>query len=199
MSKPEENPRQKILLAAIECVEKAGIQAVTIRSIARQAGVNSAAINYHFRSKEKLLEEVMKTTAQHTLADLEALIREEGKPLSSVLTDFFLYVLEGAIHFPNLTKAHFYDTFVLGTYKGPFVSRFNDLLKLLAARMPWPKGSGGRENGTLRLVEAVSAVMLPALAPKIFNRFSGVDFTDYGTRRAYVSLVVAGLLRRSHP
>ena len=40
--------REKIILAAIGCIEKDGLRRVTIRGIARAAGANSAAISYYF-------------------------------------------------------------------------------------------------------------------------------------------------------
>jgi AcrR family transcriptional regulator len=42
---------EKIITAAVECIEKYGIKGTTIRQIAEQAGVNIAAVNYYFRSR----------------------------------------------------------------------------------------------------------------------------------------------------
>ena len=52
-------PEERIVVAAIECVEEYGLHGTTIRRIAQKAGVNSAAISYYFRSKEKLLDRAM--------------------------------------------------------------------------------------------------------------------------------------------
>tara|TARA_Y100000588_G_scaffold358956_1_gene417569 strand:- start:7072 stop:7740 length:669 start_codon:yes stop_codon:yes gene_type:complete len=47
-----------ILDTAEKLFAEQGIDAVSLRSITTQAGVNLAAINYHFRSKELLVQEV---------------------------------------------------------------------------------------------------------------------------------------------
>lgn len=50
--------RQRLLVAAGEEFAEQGFQNTTVRDICRRAGVNIAAVNYHFRSKEELYAEV---------------------------------------------------------------------------------------------------------------------------------------------
>jgi AcrR family transcriptional regulator len=52
--------RERILKIACEVFAKQGFRTTTVRDICHQADVNVAAINYYFRSKEKLYEEVCK-------------------------------------------------------------------------------------------------------------------------------------------
>ena len=51
--------RQKLLDVATDVFAEQGYKTATIRDIVRRAGVNQAAINYHFRSKEALYREVI--------------------------------------------------------------------------------------------------------------------------------------------
>jgi TetR/AcrR family transcriptional regulator, regulator of cefoperazone and chloramphenicol sensitivity len=53
---------QKIIDATIRCIEAYGISGANNRRIAEAAGVNIAAINYYFRSKELLIQRVMEIT-----------------------------------------------------------------------------------------------------------------------------------------
>jgi AcrR family transcriptional regulator len=55
---PGERARTRILDTAEDLFAQAGPAAVTLRSIAAAAGVNVAAVNYYFGSKEKLFEEM---------------------------------------------------------------------------------------------------------------------------------------------
>jgi AcrR family transcriptional regulator len=50
--------RQRLLAAAGEEFAGQGFHNTTVRDICRRAGVNIAAVNYYFRSKEELYEEV---------------------------------------------------------------------------------------------------------------------------------------------
>ena len=65
MSEQAMDTKEKILKAAGDIFGDKGFKDTTIRAIAQAAGVNIAAINYHFRDKEGLygmvLEDVFKT------------------------------------------------------------------------------------------------------------------------------------------
>jgi AcrR family transcriptional regulator len=60
METDAQSTRDRIVAATIVCLERAGMQSLTVRAIAEEAGVNVAAINYHFGSKSLLIEETLK-------------------------------------------------------------------------------------------------------------------------------------------
>jgi AcrR family transcriptional regulator len=70
MSKPD--TRQRILDTAERLFAREGFPNTSLRSITADAGVNLAAVNYHFGSKEALLEAVL----DRRLVPLNALRRE---------------------------------------------------------------------------------------------------------------------------
>ena len=98
--------KQKIILKAIECIEQEGIQGASVRKIADHAGVNVAAINYHFGSKEHLLNIVMNATLNESfvnnIKDYEDLWESETK---KALRLFLEDTLEGTINYPNKCRA----------------------------------------------------------------------------------------------
>ena len=81
MDEKTDSVEDRIILAAIECIEKYGISGATNRQIALIAGVNNAAINYYFRSKDELglavLVENLEPAARHWL---QGLLHEDGEP-----------------------------------------------------------------------------------------------------------------------
>lgn len=64
--------RGKILEAAFKRLSREGYAALSVREIARDAGVNHALINYHFRSKDQLVIEVLDA------ANRQLLVRQQG-------------------------------------------------------------------------------------------------------------------------
>jgi TetR/AcrR family transcriptional regulator, regulator of cefoperazone and chloramphenicol sensitivity len=56
----EDETRVKLLAAAGEVFGEAGFQSATVRDICARAGVNGAAVNYHFRDKLGLYTEALK-------------------------------------------------------------------------------------------------------------------------------------------
>ena len=60
---------QKIKNAARKVFTEKGYAATRTRDIAEAAGINLALLNYYFRSKQKLFEEVFGVTAEFKRAD----------------------------------------------------------------------------------------------------------------------------------
>lgn len=60
MNEKEISTEDKILLAASKVFTEKGFSGTRTRDIAEEAGINLALLNYYFRTKEKLFEQVMK-------------------------------------------------------------------------------------------------------------------------------------------
>lgn len=75
-SPDEASTRERLLLKAAELFAQLGFESVSMRDLTRAAGVNLAAVNYHFGSKEALIEEVvarlMRPVNDERLAQLDA-------------------------------------------------------------------------------------------------------------------------------
>jgi AcrR family transcriptional regulator len=59
-TKPDADPRQKLLEAAVELFARRGYEGATVRDICDRAGMNVAAVSYHFGDKERLYVEALK-------------------------------------------------------------------------------------------------------------------------------------------
>lgn len=56
----ELSTRDTILKITLNIIKKEGIESITIRKIAKEANINVALINYHFGSKDNLINEALK-------------------------------------------------------------------------------------------------------------------------------------------
>lgn len=76
--------RQRLLDAAERLFLKKGYDGVSVRDLTEAAGVNVAAINYHFQGKKNLYREVFRRmlapVAERRLAELGAVLDEGGSP-----------------------------------------------------------------------------------------------------------------------
>jgi AcrR family transcriptional regulator len=68
--------RAKILGAAFRRLASEGYAALSVREIAKDAGVNHALINYHFRTKDQLVIEVLDAANRRLLERQLAMYRE---------------------------------------------------------------------------------------------------------------------------
>lgn len=198
MAPDDTSAEERILLATVACIERQGLENLTIRTIAKEAGVNSAAINYYFRSKEKLLEIAMATTLDHLFEDLEEIAADNALSPSQRLAEILDYLIDGATRYPGITRAHFSRAINAGVSDPPFTTRMNAIIKKLkGVHVDTLAGDMGREADhgiDFRLIGAISAAMLPAVIPTFFRDFSGADFRDPRTRKAYVRTLVDSIL-----
>ncbi|WP_426663977.1 TetR/AcrR family transcriptional regulator [Rhodanobacter aciditrophus] len=90
--------KERILAAAEALFAQRGFDGASLRQLTSSAGVNLAAVNYHFGSKEKLVEQVFRRRLDALNARrLAALARVAGQPetrLEDVLDAFIRPALE---------------------------------------------------------------------------------------------------------
>jgi TetR/AcrR family transcriptional regulator, regulator of biofilm formation and stress response len=75
--------RAELLEAAIRLIGADGIDAVTHRAVAAEAGVPAASTSYYFRSKDELIHEALRTLAEREIA----LLRARREALGASVTD----------------------------------------------------------------------------------------------------------------
>jgi AcrR family transcriptional regulator len=190
MSTEDASVQGKIIEATIECIEREGIQAVTIRKIAKLAGVNSAAINYYFRSKEKLVDEVKRSTLEHVFEDWREILNDESRTVRERVFLLFTDYMEGAIMYPGISKAHMWEPLIDNNYDSLFVKLLNGFLGDLAKKLSLELKRPAKE---LRLVviHLFSALSMPVLMPDLFREFyDGKTFKEAKVRRALIEHVL---------
>jgi AcrR family transcriptional regulator len=171
------SPRELILEAAINCIERDGIDTLTTRKIAEAAGTNIASINYYFRSKDLLVAEALARTIDHMLGDVFDLINQADQPYEKTIEEVIFYLIEGAMRFPGITLAHLYPTLTEKRTNTVGVQAFQRLYEriseLTAAEFP------GQPRALVRLAvsQALSSVVFLVLAPGIFLPLVPLDIT----------------------
>lgn len=87
--------RELILNAAGRIFAKNGFHATTVRQITREAGVNVAAVNYHFRDKQELYVSVLKRAHQAAANTAEADYADTPRQqLRTFIRTFLAYLLD---------------------------------------------------------------------------------------------------------
>lgn len=79
--------KERILSAVIEMLKTQSEETITMRGIAQKVGITLSVINYHFQSKQVLIETAIKRMISAQLAYVEKEIQEmEGIPLIDKVT-----------------------------------------------------------------------------------------------------------------
>ncbi|MGU3293262.1 TetR/AcrR family transcriptional regulator [Williamsia sp. M5A3_1d] len=79
MEQVEVDTRERLLVAAESLLLRSGYDAVSVRAVCTEAGMNPAAVHYHFGSKERLVAALLE--ARLGPAWLEPVSRMDAEPL----------------------------------------------------------------------------------------------------------------------
>ncbi|MEA3391526.1 MAG: TetR/AcrR family transcriptional regulator [Candidatus Marinimicrobia bacterium] len=165
---------EKIVNSTIECIEHYGFDALTVRMIAETAKVNIAAINYHFRSKENLIQQVIQTTLNHMIEDIEEIIYIPDKTPRDIIRNIIEYLLEGALRYPELTKLNFYDTFIHNNFDTLANKKINKILLMLNKQIE-KQVKLSVDEISITLTRIFSTLFFEILFPGYFTASLGYD------------------------
>lgn len=102
MEQNEVTTEDKILSAASKVFTEKGFAGTRTRDIAEEAGINLALLNYYFRSKEKLFQQVMKLKIVLLFGKILPVVKDQNTSLDEkidLLTEKYFEIL---IKNPNL-------------------------------------------------------------------------------------------------
>lgn len=176
--------KQKIVLATIECIEKEGISAVTIRSIGKEAGVNSAAINYYFGSKDRLVKEAFDHIQKDFMMDFTEIINSD-KDIRAIIEELLFYMLQGTVRYPNIVRAVLYEPFINNNYNNVFVSKINGLCEELYNKLN-RQSTESEEKNKNAVIQLISSSLFVGISPGVFKDFWNQDLRDEEALKEYV-------------
>lgn len=186
--------RDQIIAVTLETIQKEGLASLTIRQIAERAGVNVAAVNYHFGSKDALVNEV--------LAELTAGLREafghladDSRPARERLRQFLDVFAAVLLRYPDVYRQAI-GTGLLGGAAQPQYLSFLRAEGLLLLRRLVREATGETDERrlTLRLMQAIGGLVYPLLVGALLEPATGMRFAEDDTRREHVEICLQNLL-----
>lgn len=193
MTENDINTEQRIINAAVECIERYGIQDTTNRKIAEIAGVNNAAINYYFRSKDVLVQRVMEVTLNNAFDWEDFSKLPYGSPRERCIA-VFSDLMTGGINFPGVTRAHFYDLFASGDYNNLGLKKYTEFIEHLARELEELGAAQPPAELRLALMQIAAAVMMVIIAPGMYANQFQVDLRNQTDREIFIKSLVDKLL-----
>lgn len=184
----------KIIEAAIACIEQYGLNDTTVRKIAAEAGVNIAAVNYYFGSKDDLFARVMEITRQNAF-DWEHFESSEDYPPKERLSAILEHLTVGAQMYPQISRMHFYG-WTGGDKADPeSLKQLNLFLERVYTDLT---AKGAKLTGTtlrFAILQAVSAsVFSIGLLQEMCSQYAKQDLGDPDVLKQYIHSLVDGVL-----
>jgi AcrR family transcriptional regulator len=140
-----ERTSQAILEAAVRCVARDGVAASSIQRIADEAGVGKRAVIYYFRSREGLLDAVVRHVGDQMLDRLDVALRGLDDPAQIVERGFDI-VWEAVTTDRALLAAWFglHAEAVTNPESGPSAAYINDRIGEIATGLMHAQMARGR-------------------------------------------------------
>ena len=177
MNEQEQTTEEKILEAASEVFTEKGFAGTRTRDIAEEAGINLALLNYYFRSKEKLFEQVMKVKMVLLFGQIVPILTNEKTNLEEKID------LVSNKYFEILSKNPNLPLFVLSEMQKknsevksiiPVNKIFKNsvILKQIKERKP-------ELNPSHFLINFLSMTIFPFITKPVFNTFDLMNETEF--------------------
>jgi TetR/AcrR family transcriptional regulator, regulator of cefoperazone and chloramphenicol sensitivity len=196
VEKQQLTPELRIIQAAIECIERYGLQDATNRRIAEVADVNVAAINYYFRSKQNLMDQVMEITLENAF-DWEDLLPLPGDTPQAWCVEILVDLTKGAINYPGLTRAHLQDMLMHGDYESIAAQRLAGFMEQWAVELK-NRGLDLEEEALHTAVAEMGYTFISvALAPRFLERSFGLNLVAESSMRRFYTDLVQKVLRNA--
>lgn len=163
--------KQRLLAATIECLARYGVEGATVRRIVAEAGVNIAAVNYHFGSKEALLREALDMTVHEaftkSLVEVEEFIRQQKGDIPAGTRVFFRDYLPNAFGWARIAVAHLRGALLDQDYEGGAVKESQHFVAEFY-RLVRPAMRGPDAAARLAVEHVWATIFLFSLLPQIF-------------------------------
>lgn len=182
-----------ILAAAIEALEESGPSGATTRAIAERAGVNVAAINYYFRSKDNLLALAAETILDR-LFEWDELEDTDDMDIRDRLVYGLNMLAEGFVNCPKPLEGLLSDI-MLSDMNAQVLDRVRAFMRRAVDELCALDPERPRHAVETNVAQLFSAVLLPGLImPGIFDDAAPIDLSDARERMQYIRGAVEKLL-----
>lgn len=190
MKENDSETKAKIMECTLALVKAEGDPAkVTVRRIIADAGVSLSAVNYHFGSKEKLINEVIRRPIMEFLAAQENPYDRYRDDPARMLKELLRLPARYLAENPNISRIS-----ILSDMTAPISDDLTD--QTLAYILPAVRGlfPGKKEDevGTIAW-GLISSVQTAFLRSRNLKALAGVDYFDQAQRERFIDGLVDSL------
>lgn len=173
----ELSTEEKILISAARVFTEKGYAGTKTRDIAEEAGINLALLNYYFRSKEKLFEQVMKVKLAVLFGQVVPIVSNPGTALEEkidLVSEKYFEILSKNPNLPLfiLSEIQKKTSNIASSLPVDKVLRNSVLLKQIRERKP--------DLDPLHvLVNFLSMTVFPFVAKPVLHQFKIMNDGDF--------------------
>lgn len=177
------NVKNRIIEVTTELIEQhnGNIKDITARMIAAKAGVGLGLINYHFRSKEKLITECVQRIIGKVVTQFQ--MTKQYETDKERLTACAMYVFDFLFEHSAISRVS-----ILGDLQN-YTKNCNSVLTQQGFSMSLKNGISDK-NKSMFVFILTAAMQTAFLGSETATQLLGYDFTKKEDRAAYISKLV---------
>lgn len=193
----KQTTRERILYAALELIGKEGVQRVTIRKIAAAAGVNVAAVNYYFGSKDNVINEALVILTDQLTKSFDCL-DDVTMPPPERLRNFLRNYADATLKYADVFRGFIQQV----TQHDEVSFEYSEFMK----KVGWEKlkvvlseSTGIQDEGILvmKIFQMFSSLSFPVMLGDEIRMLERIDYCNEMYRNQYVELLLDALLQPS--
>jgi AcrR family transcriptional regulator len=163
--------------------------------LAREAGVNNAALHYYFGTKDELISQAMAMTLEHMMEDSRDILSGEGD-IQARLETLLDYLCEGILKFPNIIRAHLIGPFFEDQAESPFLKMIEVWITHTVSDLGDSLPDSRQSRMRLAIFSALCTALMAGLLPFSDGTLSTVDLRNEANRKAFVDHLVKSILQQ---
>ncbi len=174
--------KELILEATLNLIEREGFEGITLRKIASEADVNVSLINYHFGSKDKLMNKIIQMIA-NSFKESFAILDDDSIEPRERLKRFLIQYIHVYHQYPFILRK------IMDKEAGLFDShheciRFIKAIGLKKMQRTIEQLTGETDPETLMIMTShlIGAAFLPVLIEPLYEKVMGFPLTDKDSR-----------------
>ena len=189
--------KDKIMNAVMSIISEEGIYEITTRKIAAKAGVNIAAINYHFGSKDALINAALRYITVQLMGTFRILEDEKEEPeflLSKFIKSYIRVIFEYTDIIKYMISQLIMNKPIEGRDEYAFFiqSEGIELLKKVIARI---RPDADDNILPLMALNLVSGLTMPLIMADPINELMNLDLLNKDVQNNYAEMLLDNIRR----
>lgn len=191
----EQNTKDLILKTTIDLINSEGFDNITVRKIASLANVNVASINYHFKSKENLINESLKIITSNFRVAFEILDDDSLKPKKK-LKNFIRSYIKIAYDYPQIMKHVIGQGIFSFPIQQEYISYFKNFgfekIKGIISKITGEKDDN---QLTLKVIQLLGSILFPIVMSPLISQITAINFSNIDTMYSYIDAQLDNILK----
>ncbi|MDD2619727.1 MAG: TetR/AcrR family transcriptional regulator [Syntrophomonadaceae bacterium] len=191
--------KERLMQVTINVIAQEGFQSVTIRKVAAKAGVNIAAVNYHFGSKDALINEALKQVTDQIKGTFKYL--QTGNDAAEIkLAAFIKNYTDILFKYPDIIKNminHAIHDKLIDQQVEYIAFLKTEGFELIKHTIGQIRPEQDEDFHSLKALHLFSGLSFPILMGKYIGEVMGVDLSIAELRQLHIKLLMENVCHRN--